>query len=428
MIKRRRFLLFTFLLVPFFGGAQVGIGTVDPDPSALLDLTSNKTGLLVPRMTTQERHAISNPATGLLVYNTSTSEFNFFDGDWTNHFALARNYNSNLTGDITTTATSSIEVVNGMSISPPFDGKYKVTFNSYYSNAPISIGPFTSLEAKTDLQATYNYLIGLPNPQLAPVVLGNGNVLVSGVYSIPAAASTMGTLYFDGEKNPDALFVIRIAGAFSVGASAKMVLLNGAKVSNIFWVVEGATSIEASSIVKGTVITNAGAITMKAGGNLEGRLFALTGAVEFNSGTARLPSGNSVINLGVLSTFVFFSGTGAVTNAGSSLIKGNVGSNEGDVSGYGSPTTFKGSILYPGGTITTSSPNYLNALGTFGIYQNGDLILSSNKSLTSNANSTNLSLQAIATISAGQAIDIRWDTDSEKIMMGNRTLNLIKVQ
>jgi len=76
----------------------------------------------------------------------------------------------------------------------------------------------------------------------------------------------------------------------------------------------------------------------------------------------------------------------------------------------------------------TLSPNNTNALGTFGIYQNGVLIPSSNKTLTSNANSANLSLQAIATILPNQAIDIRWNTDSEKIMMGNRTLTLIKVQ
>jgi hypothetical protein len=428
MKKSYQFLIFVFLLVPLFVGAQVGIGTVNPDQTALLDLVSNKAGLLVPRMTTQERDAISSPAKGLLIYNTSTPDFNFFDVEWKDCSVLARNYNSNLTGDITTTTPSSIEVANGMSVTPSFAGKYKVTFSSYYHNAPINIGPFTSLEAKTDLQSTYDYLKGLPNAKLTPVVLGNGTVLVSGVYSIPAAASTIGTLYFDGQGNPDALFVIRIAGAFSVGANTKMVLLNEARAANVFWVVEGAISIEASSIVKGTVITNVGAVTMKAGGDLEGRLFAITGAVEFNSGSARVPSGNSVIDLGVLSTFIFFSGTGAVTNAGSSVIKGNVGSSAGDTSGYGFPTILKGSILYPGGTITTTAPNYTNAVVTFGIYQNGNLIISSNKNLTSNANSANLSLQGIATILAGQAIDIRWYTGSEKIVMGNRTLSVMELR
>jgi hypothetical protein len=45
------------------------------------------------------------------------------------------------------------------------------------------------------------------------------------------------------------------------------------------------------------------------------------------------------------------------------------------------------------------------------------LIPGSNKILTSNANSANLSLQAIATILPYQVIDVRWNTDSEKIVM-----------
>jgi hypothetical protein len=56
------------------------------------------------------------------------------------------------------------------------------------------------------------------------------------------------------------------------------------------------------------------------------------------------------------------------------------------------------------------------------------LIPSSNKTLTSNENSSNISLQAIATILPNQAIDVRWNTNSEKIVMGNRTLTLIKLQ
>ena len=51
---------------------NVGIGTVVPDASALLDLTSTDKGLLVPRMTQTQRSAIVTPATGLLVYCTDS--------------------------------------------------------------------------------------------------------------------------------------------------------------------------------------------------------------------------------------------------------------------------------------------------------------------------------------------------------------------
>jgi hypothetical protein len=407
---------------------QVGIGTVNPDPSAILDLVSISEGLLIPRLNSAQRDLIVLPAVGLLIFNTSTSSFNYFDTDWKDFSVFAKKYNSNLTGDIIID-TSSNTIVSGMSITPPSAGNYKVNFNSYFKNVPISVGPFSSNKCKIDLQSIYDYLFSQVINQAAhSVILGNGEVITPGIYGIAGAASTAGTLYFDGAGNPDALFVIRISAAFSVGTATKMVLLNGAKAANIFWVIEGATSIEASVTLKGTVITHAGAITMGAGGNLEGRLFSIVGALSFNSGTANIPSGNSVVNLGVLSTFVFYSSEGAVTNGGSSEITGNIGTNAGAIAGYGYPSVVTGSFLNPGETIITSSPNNTNALGTFGIYQNGVLIPSSNKILTSNANSTNLSLQAIATILSDQAIDVRWNTNSEKIVMGNRTLALIKIE
>ena len=47
----------------------VGINTVRPHPSARLDIYSTHKGLLLPKLTTAQRNAISLPADGLLVYN-----------------------------------------------------------------------------------------------------------------------------------------------------------------------------------------------------------------------------------------------------------------------------------------------------------------------------------------------------------------------
>ncbi len=63
---------------------KVGIGTASPNASALLDLTATDKGILVPRMTTAQRTAIASPATGLLVYDTDTNAFWFYNGTtWT---------------------------------------------------------------------------------------------------------------------------------------------------------------------------------------------------------------------------------------------------------------------------------------------------------------------------------------------------------
>lgn len=56
----------------------VGVGTNSPHPSALLEVKSTEKGLLIPRMTTAQRNAISSPANGLLIYNTTTAALNVF--------------------------------------------------------------------------------------------------------------------------------------------------------------------------------------------------------------------------------------------------------------------------------------------------------------------------------------------------------------
>ncbi len=64
---------------PTHGAA--GIGTTTPDASSLLEINSTKAGLLIPRMTKNQRDGIASPATGLLIYQTnSTPGFYYYDG------------------------------------------------------------------------------------------------------------------------------------------------------------------------------------------------------------------------------------------------------------------------------------------------------------------------------------------------------------
>ena len=63
------------LVVPF-AKAQVGIGTNTPNGSAMLEMQSNSRGLLIPRMSRSDRDNISQPPTGLLIFqNTETTGF-----------------------------------------------------------------------------------------------------------------------------------------------------------------------------------------------------------------------------------------------------------------------------------------------------------------------------------------------------------------
>ena len=64
---------------------SVGVNTNTPDPSAVLDVFSGNKGFLMPRLTTEQRNAITAPAEGLLILNTSTGCINvYFGGSWNN--------------------------------------------------------------------------------------------------------------------------------------------------------------------------------------------------------------------------------------------------------------------------------------------------------------------------------------------------------
>jgi hypothetical protein len=64
----------------FNNTVNIGIGTTSPDPSAMIDINSTTKGALIPRLTTTERNSITNPATGLQVFNTTTNCLNIWVG------------------------------------------------------------------------------------------------------------------------------------------------------------------------------------------------------------------------------------------------------------------------------------------------------------------------------------------------------------
>lgn len=63
---------------------NVGIGTITPNASAALDVSSNNKGILIPRLDSAQRVAISNPAEGLMVYQKNgTKGFYYYNGaEW----------------------------------------------------------------------------------------------------------------------------------------------------------------------------------------------------------------------------------------------------------------------------------------------------------------------------------------------------------
>jgi hypothetical protein len=135
-------------------------------------------------------------------------------------------------------------------------------------------------QSSTDLLTVYNQLNNIPATFFPASILGNGQVLYPGVDSIAAAASLNLDLSFDAQGDPEAIFIIKIHGAFSTNANSKVHLINGALAKNIYWTVEGAVSMATGTYMRGNIIANNGAISMGAGDTLEGRALSTTGAVS----------------------------------------------------------------------------------------------------------------------------------------------------
>lgn len=448
------------LLISSITNGQVGIGTNSPDISALLDLSSTTKGLLMPRMTTLQQMDLVNPAIGLMIFNTTTNQIETNKGDglsgalWTGastngktaplgtntiqlattEFVLANSnkYKSiNATGDLLTTSTVDV-VVPRMTISPPA-GTYLVHFNSQYNYTPIiTSAPVTVSTAQgvNDLQAAYDQIDAITTPKTPhAAVFGNGETLTPGVYTTDAAAAFLGTITLDGQNNPNAVFIFRIGAAFNSGAGATVLLTNGASACNVFWVAEAAIGLGAITKIKGTLISHGAAVGAGAGCIIEGRMFTTAGALTTDAITLTIPQNCSYINLGVLATFALFTSDGDIANTAVTAIIGDVGTNSGVITGF-TPTMVTGTIFPSGGSapITTVLPLLSSGLATFSIYQNGVLIANSNRTRISTANAADISLQAIATVTTGQAIDVRWKTDQGGLTLGNRIITLVNVR
>ena len=334
----------------------------------------------------------------------------------TTEFVLANTdnyYTVNASQQISTTSSSDV-AVTGMSLTPGA-GTYSVTFNGEFTSA----GSGTTSTALTDLETAYQELLHTTNTALHANAFGSGETLAAGVYQTSGTGSLAGLLTLNGTA--DDLFIFKINGAFSTSVGSSIALTGGAQAANVFWVAisAGAMSIATTNQMKGTFIARDGAALIANGSTLEGRLLTNVGAVSTDANTISIPLGSSSINFGDISNYALFTGSGALSNTGTSTITGNIGTNLGPITGFETPTVVNGIIL---------TPQTENTIGTtsFSLYQNGNLLLNSTRK--SSGTNGQIILTGIAIVNNGQAIDVRWKTTLGEVKLENRILNLIQVR
>ncbi len=200
----------------------------------------------------------------------------------------------------------------------------------------------SSASAAADLLSAYNDISGMTATIFPSTSMGGGQTLFPGVHSISGATVLDGSLTFDANNNANAVFIIKIVGAFSSNANAKVKLIDGAKACRVFWMVEGAVSLATGTTMRGTIIANNAAIEMFTGDTLEGRALSTTGAITIDGVFAYTPIGcgsptlvgPTAPELGSAACFALFSSAGNLTNTGVTLVTGDVGTNVGTTAGF----------------------------------------------------------------------------------------------
>jgi len=136
-----------------------------------------------------------------------------------------------------------------------------------------------------DLQKAFNEIKDITPTAIITAASLSGGTLSPGVYQINTAAAVTIDLTLDANHNPNAIFIFKVTGAFSLAASVNILLINDASVNNIFWNVDGAVSAGAGASLKGTFLALAGEIALGNGASLQGRALTIAGAVNIFNNT-----------------------------------------------------------------------------------------------------------------------------------------------
>jgi hypothetical protein len=422
--------IFVVLLFTCTLNAQVGIGNLEPDPSSILDVKSPNRGLLIPRMTTLQRNAIglpSVPASGLLVYNTTDLDFNYYeDGGWKD-FSPAFYELSNTSQTIISSTDETL--VPGMSITPDA-GNYLVHFNAQYSFfssiTEIAADLLNTLVIRLKTLGNADSFLPVYNtktPIGTPLV---GHTFLPGIYEPAAALSIQGATTLDAGGDPTKIFVIR-AGTLEFTADTTIILAVGALAKNVFWISNAALNIGARSTIKGNLISANAAVGVGADCVIDGKLMTKNGAITINNSTITNIDSNPLFEFELLNSFVIFSSVGNIANTSVSGITGNIGTNNGIITTFGAISPLApnangfviGNIYYPGIHFST---------GTFSIYQNGVQIPNSLRTRSLDINTVDISLQAIATVQDANQIEVRCSVNNGLIKLTNKSFSIVNLK
>lgn len=143
-------------------------------------------------------------------------------------------------------------------------------------------------QAKVDLTAAY--VDAMARPPGTTVNDISEMVLAPGVYSSASTMSvaTGGTVTLDAGGDPNAVWIFQVGSSLTINNNAAVLLINGAKSSNVFWAVFSSSTIGSNVSFHGTVFAGA-SNSVGTGSSVVGRLLCTTGQITLLANTITLP-------------------------------------------------------------------------------------------------------------------------------------------
>jgi hypothetical protein len=182
--------------------AQVGIGTVTPNESSVLHVDSTTKGLLTPRMTTAQRTAITTPADGLIVYDTTLKSFYHYNTNTSSWIRISSDENGRLNYKLIK-STDVLATVLASELAAGGGTKYLLNSSTYYEingtinvNLPIDLNNayLVGLDATEDkLVRSGNLFVGTTGGTVKNISL----TVTGGAVFALAGASTQSLIFRD---------------------------------------------------------------------------------------------------------------------------------------------------------------------------------------------------------------------------------------
>jgi uncharacterized protein with beta-barrel porin domain len=181
---------------------------------------------------------------------------------------------------ITNTGTTTISGNIALSPGTDFPGQGSIV----QSNGTIYIADGAAAQAKSDLTAAFNMLMG----QAATPLSGDlgGMTLSAGTYSFASAALLSTTLTLQGDS--DDIFIIKVGSSLTTASSSSVILSGTVEARNVFFVVDQSATLGSNTTFHGQIMVGQ-SVSLGTGATIDcGAVYAQVGAVTMQSNTIKI--------------------------------------------------------------------------------------------------------------------------------------------